>query len=227
MPSVTTKLLLLIMLLCNARREALAVTQPEFDCAARLLAYAKAESNLADSPLNKHGLPAVHDALQLGDCGQRRPTTGLGAVVTQRPTVPMDHTTMYVSTAGSDTSGTGAATAPFASIHRARDAMRSLRLPPEDNGRIQVAAGRYELGETLVLGPEDSGLTIECGTLANSSACQLSGGTLLELELAPLGAAQAAQAGLPVGVLKAMLPAAFRKPGARPVRALYEVRTPS
>lgn len=52
---------------------------------------------------------------------------------------------------------------PFASLTRARDAVRKLRTvdrsqaPRRGAVLVRVHAGRYELGEPLILGPEDSG----------------------------------------------------------------------
>jgi hypothetical protein len=74
--------------------------------------------------------------------------------------------TLYVSPDGSDVwSGratsprTGGTDGPFATITRARNAIRAL--PPEVRRRtpvtVLIRGGRYELGETLVFGPEDSG----------------------------------------------------------------------
>ena len=64
----------------------------------------------------------------------------------------------YVSPAGDD-SAAGTAEAPFASLHRARDAVREWRRGEAAEGAvtIHVADGRYELREPLVLEPQDSG----------------------------------------------------------------------
>ncbi len=74
--------------------------------------------------------------------------------------------TLYVSPEGSDawsgrrpTVRAGDTDGPFATIARARDAIRAL--PPEVRQRtpvtVLIRGGRYELAETLVFGPEDSG----------------------------------------------------------------------
>jgi hypothetical protein len=71
----------------------------------------------------------------------------------------------YVSTAGRDDgSGTRAAPGdgdgPFATVQRARAAVRARRAELLARGRpviVEIRGGTYELAETLVFGPEDSG----------------------------------------------------------------------
>jgi parallel beta-helix repeat protein len=75
-------------------------------------------------------------------------------------------TTFYVATDGDDGwSGTRAAPTaqgddgPFASVARARDAVRELKAggPLSEAVRVQIRGGVYYLAETLRFGPEDSG----------------------------------------------------------------------
>ena len=77
----------------------------------------------------------------------------------------------YVATTGSDAwSGrhaqpiSGSTDGPFATLARARDAVRELTARirsgsamPEGEIRVEVRAGRYYLREPLLLGPADSG----------------------------------------------------------------------
>jgi len=74
--------------------------------------------------------------------------------------------TFYVATNGSDAwSGKQAAPAtrgddgPFASVARARDAVRALKAaePLAESVRVQIRGGVYYLDQTLTFGPEDSG----------------------------------------------------------------------
>ena len=66
--------------------------------------------------------------------------------------------TLFVSTTGSD-GNPGTRGRPFATIGRARDAIRAARAAGKWRGGItvEVAAGRYELTEPLTFGPADSG----------------------------------------------------------------------
>lgn len=65
----------------------------------------------------------------------------------------------FVAPGGDDT-GSGVAPQPFASLQRARDAIRALKQAgplPEGGVTVFVAPGVYEVGETLVLQRQDSG----------------------------------------------------------------------
>src|SRR5262249_10160585 len=63
-----------------------------------------------------------------------------------------------VATTGSD-ANPGTAAKPFATLARARDAVRKLNAggPPNRTVTVLVRGGTYVLKETLVFGPEDSG----------------------------------------------------------------------
>ncbi len=69
-------------------------------------------------------------------------------------------TTIYVSPKGSD-KGSGAITAPLASLQGARDRVRAMRKAGRATGAatVVIADGTYRLGEPLVFGPEDSQVT--------------------------------------------------------------------
>ena len=64
----------------------------------------------------------------------------------------------YVAPSGND-ANPGSKQQPFASLTRARDAVRALKAkgPLDGPARVTVADGRYTLTEPLVLSPEDSG----------------------------------------------------------------------
>ena len=61
----------------------------------------------------------------------------------------------FVAPSGSDTAP-GTRERPFRTVARARDAVRALRGAPTDV-IVEIAAGTYQLAETLTFGPEDSG----------------------------------------------------------------------
>lgn len=69
----------------------------------------------------------------------------------------MKHADYYVSPRG-DNSNPGTKEQPFASVDRARDAVRELKSrQPASDVRVEIAGGYYLLKETLVFGLEDSG----------------------------------------------------------------------
>ncbi|GAH97082.1 unnamed protein product, partial [marine sediment metagenome] len=74
-----------------------------------------------------------------------------------------DGITYYVSPDGKDSLKGASIDKPFATIQRARDAIRELK---NNSGlmkpvTVYVRGGLYELTETITFGPEDSG-TKEC-----------------------------------------------------------------
>lgn len=77
----------------------------------------------------------------------------------------MVHTTaavadvIHVATTGSDSIGDGSVAAPFATLARAQVAARAVRRQSNERVEVRLAAGRYFLVQTLVLGPADSGTT--------------------------------------------------------------------
>ena len=67
-------------------------------------------------------------------------------------------TNLYVSPTGNDTTGTGAISSPFATLPKARDAVRTLIAAGLiDAVTVQLRAGTYRLSEPLVLTAADSG----------------------------------------------------------------------
>ena len=62
----------------------------------------------------------------------------------------------YVSPTGND-EGPGTLEAPFATIARARDAVRAINADMKEDIRVYLRGGRYEVASTIEFGPEDSG----------------------------------------------------------------------
>ena len=190
-----------------------AVTQPEFDCTARQLAYEQATVLLGAGPLAS-GLKDVHDALQLGAaCNAAFDAPPFHTPEQDNPRQASALATLHVATTGDDASADGTPTKPFASIRAARDAARARNDGPAGQvvGTVAIGPGRYELDETLTLGPEDNGMTFE------GAGCVLSGGVALSLELKPVVPTTLASLGLPPGTMQTKLPARrFR------MSALYE-----
>eukprot|EP01047_Picozoa_sp_COSAG01_P028165 COSAG01_NODE_1883_length_8988_cov_67.877264_12_plen_535_part_00 len=203
---------------------AISLTQPEFDCTARKLAFAQATHLMANSSMLHAGLSSVHDALQL--------TTACGIefepppLFRGFPSSPLSLsrsadslTTLHVSTTGNDKTGDGSQTKPFASLRAARDHARAKNDGPAGQTvtTIAVASGRYEVDSELSLGPEDNGLTIEgeVGTV-------LSGGVALRLLLQPVSPSRRSALGFPPGTMQAQLP-----PGTPRFSVLYEDTAPA
>ena len=69
-----------------------------------------------------------------------------------KPQTPMAE--LYVSVSGSD-SNTGAEDSPFASLQKARDAVRKINGNMTGDIVVHVAAGTYPLQDTLVFNEND------------------------------------------------------------------------
>ena len=183
-----------------------ALTQAEFDCPARQLAYEQASALLKGTRLLS-GLQDVHDALQL--------TTACGVAFVAVPAVAPERyasaerggelATLHVATTGSDAAGDGSASNPFLTLRGARDAARAKNDSPTGAtvGTVAIAPGRYELYETLMLTPADNGMTFE----ASGEGVVISGGLALDLQLSEVPTEVLAHVGLPAGVMQAKLPA--------------------
>lgn len=88
-------------------------------------------------------------------------------------------TAFYVSTAGSDKND-GSLNAPFASLEKARDAIRQLDVP-KGNVTVYLRGGTYTQNQPLVFGPEDSGTSSPITWAAYKDEVPvLSGGGLLQ-----------------------------------------------
>ena len=91
--------------------------------------------------------------------------------------------TFHVATTGND-ANPGTSTEPFATISRARDAIRNLKVTGRFNApvNVHVHGGTYHLAEAILLGPEDSGTPGKPVTYqaAPGETVILSGGVPLE-----------------------------------------------
>lgn len=87
----------------------------------------------------------------------------------------------HVAPDGND-AGPGTGDEPFASLERARDAVRARRGPtgasPDDSATIWLADGTHLRGASLELGRQDSHLTIAAG---EGASARVSGGVALDL----------------------------------------------
>ena len=219
-PSLLIPLLLLLLLLLGSPSTTHAVTQQQFDCPARRLTLRHAISNLQSGAVHASAAASVYDALRLHECGDSPPPS---LPRTLPPSAPASSATgsassassaspsLYVSTTGSDATGTGTLAAPFRSLHRARDAARTPGAPRV----IQVLGGRYELDAELTLGPEDSDLTITAYEGADVVLC---GGKAMTLALSPVADTARKAMNLPPGCMQASVPL----DGDTAVRAMYE-----
>jgi len=72
--------------------------------------------------------------------------------------MPSKASTFYVAPDGADANA-GTRAMPFATLERARDAIRELKKQrglPKGGARVYVRGGEYLLARTFELGPEDS-----------------------------------------------------------------------
>lgn len=90
--------------------------------------------------------------------------------------LPLAAATLHLAPSG-PANGDGSAGRPFAQLASALEAVRQLKVKaPGEAVTLELAGGRYELGETLRLTPADSGLTLRART---GEAVTLSGGRRL------------------------------------------------
>jgi len=91
-----------------------------------------------------------------------------------------DKIAFYVAPNGSDTSA-GTSDAPFATLARARNAVRELKKTESGDITVELRGGRYAFYETLVFGLEDSAADGQTITYKAATGEQpvLSGGTVL------------------------------------------------
>ena len=89
------------------------------------------------------------------------PNASIPSATQSTPTLhPPSAVTIYVSVDGSDSSGDGSKTHPFATLRRAQESIRSARAtadvePAALPGLVCVLPGTYILQRTLLLGPDD------------------------------------------------------------------------
>lgn len=84
---------------------------------------------------------------------------------------------LFISPTGSDTTGTGTETNPFASFARAADAAAAM---PQRPLSVVAMAGKYYFNETLLLGPKHSGVSF-----VGMGKVVLSGGARLNPKFQP------------------------------------------
>lgn len=108
--------------------------------------------------------------------------------------------TFHVRTTGSDATGTGTAASPFASLWRAREAVRSQTRERRESTCVLIHEGVYELRQTLRMTVEDGGASPQepvIYTAAPGERVVLSGGTAIQ----PIWQKDAARAGVVVAHL--------------------------
>eukprot|EP00051_Salpingoeca_urceolata_P011750 m.145967 g.145967 ORF g.145967 m.145967 type:complete len:865 (-) comp17236_c0_seq2:5217-7811(-) len=174
-------------------------TSHAFDCDARKLASdfsTSLRSKAPPTPWSSTVAADVADALRLSECAmkgsqQQFPQSRVSSQQQHTGAAASSNLTVVVASDGSDDNN-GTLKAPFATLHHARDVLRSRRLSlgglstPGNPGSVLLRAGIYYLGTTLELGPLDSQTTFEA---YQGEAVVISGGQLLRnVPLAPNGA---------------------------------------
>jgi hypothetical protein len=173
-----------------------------FSCAIHQYAFEYAQTIVHSNP------KSIHDALNLQDCAPFLPAEQLQANANALAnTGPSSSSSsngggestgsgmeFYVAATGSDTAN-GTLAAPFATLQRARDAIRSARrsAPQQpqagtgpDRASVFVRGGTYHFNATLVLGPVDSHVSFSA---YQGERAVLSGGrSLTGLQWSPAGA---------------------------------------
>lgn len=130
---------------------------PALECALKIVAFDHGSSRIRTG-----SQAALYDGLRLGECADApsRPAVKPRSVPRS---VPSPELVFFVSAKGSDNSTGASATEAFATLQRARDAIRSA--PCRSSGQrrcsalVHVAAGNYNLNETLVLDERDGDAT--------------------------------------------------------------------
>ena len=136
-----------------------AVAQPpkEIDTRIRLLAAEHASGLLSKYPLHaeRGALAEVCSALDVSNpfCSNLASDS---ATKTKRAVTLNQGTSYYVSPSGDD-SAAGTKAAPFKTVHRGQQALRSLPATTRAGSTVYLEAGRYEMTKPLVLTSEDSG----------------------------------------------------------------------
>ena len=159
----------------------------DFDCSLRTLVYERSQSLLP--PLSN--LAAVFSALRLSECSTSvAPSAPAKSGLTCTAADPTK-LQFHVSPAGSDLGGNGSASAPFLSLHRARDAVRTARAGSSSSNRPQQAdvllhEGTHRLVEPLLLTAEDSHTTYSAACPARGPVI-LSGAASLQLNFTRSG----------------------------------------
>lgn len=146
-----------------------------FDCNLRRVAHGHAQRILHTA----EALRSVRTALQLDHfCGETSPDPPpLGPPFAHAYAVASESArTFWVDTAGSDSTGDGSVQRPFATPHRARDALREAGAL---GGTIFLNPGTYYLASPLELNEDDRNVTVTAAPGSDAGAVVVSGGRLL------------------------------------------------
>ena len=168
----------------NVHRDGDLGPDPEFECAWRNLALKYATTAQVQPNLSPAHQQLLSDALELDTLCKQHFEPEITAISqytkgTDRSRRSGQSVIYADAEHGSDTSGDGSLTKPFASLPVALDATRKLRKQNDSPGdvAIELLPGTYRLSEALELTEEDSGLTITSYNLTNKA--EVSGATLL------------------------------------------------
>lgn len=91
-----------------------------------------------------------------GSGGTGGPSDTGGAGGSAGAVLPIDGTAYYVSPAGSDTNP-GTLSAPFLTLTKARDVVRTVNSQMAEDIHVVLRAGTYRIASTIAFGPQDSG----------------------------------------------------------------------
>jgi len=80
----------------------------------------------------------------------------IGAVATTTALAEVTNGDFYISPIGDD-SNSGSIAAPFATLERAKLAVRELKKTKEGDVRVYLREGHYEVSNTVIFGLQDSG----------------------------------------------------------------------
>ena len=199
------------------------------DCALRELMFEFGATTILQKG-DGAGQRNLWDGLELGPRCAAPPPPGLGPPPTPTGFRPSGRgvgvagacgaatRTFHVRPNGSDTAA-GSQAAPFGSLGRAREAVRSQPLEHREPTCVVLHAGLYELRRSFRLTVEDGGRSPEAPVVYTAAAGERvinSGGEQL-----PAALAWHQAAGLPAGVLATDLPAGLGKSGTEEISSLF------
>jgi hypothetical protein len=140
-----------------------------FDCAVRQLAYDYARQVRPD----KESFVTAFDALQLDTCNVSRPSQKTWCAPPWGITVDATTPEYFVSAERGDDAASGTIETPFATPHRGLNACRAAK---SSSCMVTLRRGTYYLDSPLLIGPDNSGLTLRSYT---GERAELSGGVPL------------------------------------------------
>eukprot|EP01043_Picozoa_sp_COSAG02_P005859 COSAG02_NODE_161_length_32629_cov_10.363142_27_plen_493_part_00 len=143
---------------------------PALECALKIVAFDHGSSRIRTG-----SQAALYDGLRLSKCSNAPSRPALKPRVVSR-SVPSAELVIFVAAKGGSDNSTGAsASEAFATLLRARDAIRSAPCRSSEQRRcsalVHVAAGHYDLNETLELDERDGDATwlAETGVLVGGA----------------------------------------------------------